>query len=313
MSTELKIDSLDPYEIKKIFFKRTKFKEPPIVIITSYGNYNVNLLKVNEKYFEVENNCGNKIKFNYATFKNTNTTTVNNAQIPDAYLNVSNSNIDVDSNNYIVDIDLMQLVDYEMSYNVRFSFNPDQPMLFINENNTISINTEMFFLIDPSDIEINVVATLESNPEISKNILINIHLLQEIYQTINNFDLKYNTNSDLTQYAGYDLTYITSNNETLSAFVLPDITQTKNTYLKITTDFTNSPNFNLFILNNQIPIYLTDNPNDPANSRTRLDNNYGVYTNYNYASLLLDAKTYYFWTEENDTLWYISAVGFPKA
>lgn len=312
MSSELKIESLEPYETKKIFFKRTKFKKPPVVIITPYGNYKVNLLKVNEKYFEVENNNENKIKFNYVAFKNT-TTNTNNTQMPEAYLNVSNANINVDSNNYIVNIDLMQLVEYEESYNVRFSFNPDQPMLFIDENNTISINTEMFFLIDPSDIEINVVATLESNPEISKNILINIHLLQEIYQTINSFDLKYNTSSDLTQYAGYDLTYITSGNETQSAFVLPDVTQTKNTFLKLTTDFTSSPNFNLFILNNQVPIYTTENPNNPSSDRLRLDNNYGVYTNYDYATSLLDAKNYYFWTEDNNTIWYISTVGFPKA
>lgn len=322
MSTELKIDSLDPYEIKKIFFKRTKFKEPPIVIITPYGNYNVNLLKVNEKYFEVENNCGNKIKFNYATFKNTNTTTVNNTQIPDAYLNVSNSNINVDSNNYIVDIDLMQLVDYEMSYNIRFSFNPDQPMLFINENNTISINTEMFFLIDPSDIEINVVATLESNPEISKNILINIHLLQEAYQTINNYTLTYTTDSDLTQYAGYDLSYISQYGQTLAAFFLPDITKTNNTFLKITTDFTNNLNLELYILNsptsnqtiNQqyIPIYLTTNPNDPLTNRVILNNNYNNYTSFDYAVKLFNSKTYYFWFEENDKVWYVSIDSFPN-
>lgn len=312
MSTELKIETLEPYEIKKVYFKRVKFKEPPVVIITSYGNYKVVLLEVNEKYFKIENSHDNKVKFNYLTLEKS-TVSNNTIQGPTPYLNVLNKNIDVESNNYIVNIDLMQLVDYEEFYNIRFAFNPEQSMMFIDENNNITINTEMFFLIDPSDIAINVVATLESSTEISKNILINIHLLQEIYQTINNFDLKYNSDSDLTQYAGYDLTYITDNNETQSAFILPNVTQTKNTFMKITTDFSASPNFNLFILNDQIPVYFTDNPNNPETDRIALNNNYNIYTNYDYATLLLDQKTYYFWTEENNQLWYVSTVSFPKS
>lgn len=176
-------------------------------------------------------------------------------------------------------------------------------------NNTLSlVNNQMLFLAyDP--LVFNVLVTLDSDPNVTATITMTFDPATQIYTTIGEDGINYQTASYLTSFRQYHITYNAISSDSTSMFILPDISQdAAENYIKITANIALSPNMQLNI-NSALHIYLTNNPEDYVNNRTLQETS--LFVNSSYGLNLEDETSYYFWHDENDNAWYVSTERFP--
>lgn len=180
--------------------------------------------------------------------------------------------------------------------------------VFINNNTLTLIYSQTLFLSnDP--LVFDVLVTLDSDPNVTATITMTFDPATQIYTTIGEVDINYQTASYLTPFRQYHITYNAGSGDSTSMFILPDISQdVAENYIKITANITLSPNMQLNI-NSTLHIYLTNNPEDYVNNRTLQETS--LFVNSSYGLNLEDETSYYFWHDENDNAWYVSTERFP--
>jgi hypothetical protein len=306
---------LKPNEIKTVSFKKGKFKKKPVVNITAKGNYNYFLVSVNKRMFIVENNTNENIVLHYTASETNNTISVTTPVVltiltTDYSILFETGSPDVGT----IDVNLDDYTTPPQGETVTYSLVDDGSItdlafyVSINNNTLTLVDNQMLFLAhDP--LVFDVLVTLDSDPNITATITMTFDPATQIYSADSEDGITLTTNSLLTPFRQYHITYNASSGESSSVFILPELSQNASeNYIKITANITSSPSMQLNI-SNELEIYLTSNPEDPTNNRTIQENS--LFPNNDYGLNLEDTNSYYFWHDENDNVWYVSTERFP--
>lgn len=306
---------LKPNEIKTVSFKKGKFKKKPVVNITANGNYNYFLVSVSKRMFIVENNTNENIILHYTASETNNIVSVTTPVV----LTIATTNYSIvfetgSPDVGTIDVNLDDYTTPPEGESVTYSLVDDESITDLEfyvsiTNNTLTlIDNQMLFLAhDP--LVFDVLVTLDSDPSVTATITMTFDPATQIYSADNEDGITLVTNSFLTPFRQYHITYNASSGESSSVFILPELSQdASENYIKITANISSSPSMQLNI-SNSLEIYLTDNPEDPTNNRTIQE--VSLFQNNDYGLNLQDETSYYFWHDENDNAWYVSTERFP--
>lgn len=311
---------LKPNQVLLVKFKKSKFKNKPVVNITTLENKNITLTSVKNDHFVVSNNTDQNVLFDYTATENTqkNIITVETPVPVSLFLNTTNYSTTINTSDFsqmIVFLDLKNLIETNSENTPIFQLvNQDQIISFssitIDDLGNLSFNSEIFsFIYDNLNFDVNV--TLQENNSISNTINLNFSFVQPqpLYSTTLDSYINYTSSSSLTDLRQHNITYIAQTSESSAGFFTPELSlNNEENYFKINSDISSSPNMSLYIVsyNNEL-IYYTQTPENPISSRILKGQIYG----YNSGFFLEDQKSYYFWYSTNDSCWYYSEERFP--
>lgn len=316
---------LKPNEKKTVKLPKSKYKIKPIVLLTSnLGNHSYTLEKVTKSFFIVSNNTQKNIVINYVVnkgFINSSTTQVSDflfiegndgtIHIPNFYIN--NENFDLGT------INVNDFFNYTIGEDINYTIlnilpeENDEAADFviedftIDENGIINLNNNMIYF---NDVVFTIHGEMVRDSSLSSTSNIKLNFAEEIYQTNNTAYINYTSPSTLTSYLQYRISYVAGNSESSAGFFIPTLSENNlENFFIFSTDIALSPTLSLGILSNDIPVYITTNPESPLNNRTIATSD--EFSNYDYVLLLEDQKDYCFWYNENDQVWYVSLERFP--
>lgn len=317
---------LSPNEVKTILLPKYKYKNNPVVFLTSIsGNNSFTLEKSSKRCFIVSNNTQKNIILNYVVNEgkiNSSLSQIRNdlfIQGEDATITV----LDYYINDEIFDLGIINANNYfnytegeEITYeliSVIPTENPEGSLfnhtnLFFDESGILNLNSEMIYF---NDVTFQIKGMLSNDNSINDIVNITLNFVDQLYQTNNQALINYNSASSLNNYLQHEILYSSSGSgESSAGFFIPELSENaEENFFVFSTNFTISPSLELGILSNNIPIYKTTNPDDALNNSIAAnDQGFPAYT---YVVLLEDQNNYYFWYNINDQVWYVSSERFP--
>lgn len=310
---------LNPNQILLTKFKKGKFKDKPIVNITTLENKSVTLISVKNDHFTVSNDTEQNVIFYYTAIENIQnnnnsvTTPVNPISL---FLNTTNYSTSINTTDFsqmIVFLDLNNLIDTNEGNTLTFQLvNQEQIISFssitIDESGYLSFNAEIFSF-NYNNLNFDIIVTLQEDNSITNTINLNFDFVQPLYSTITDTYIDNTSNSSLTDLRRHNITYVAQSSDSISGFLTPQLSlNNEENYFRINADILSSPNMDLYIAgyNNEL-IYYTATPENPFSNRILK----GQIYNYDSGFSLEDQKSYYFWYDSNDICWYYNEERFP--